>query len=503
MHFLNFDTALLPEEEVEVLIVGSGIGGLTCALVLSELGLKPTLLTRGIGNTFYSQGGIACAVHPQDSPSLHFMDTLRAGRGLCNPKALLIMVEEGIQRVADLERWGVVFDPEPALEGGHSFPRVLKVKDYTGKAIYTTLWNRVKERGIRIIEGELQEILGDECVEGALIYEKGSLRFLRTNLLVLAVGGAGSMFLHSSGHVKGDGIGIAFRKGVPIKNPEFVQFHPTLLEGTSFLISEAVRGEGATLIDSKGERFVDELLPRDQVARAIYSKLKEGEKVFLDLRPIAKRGIDLKERFPVIYSELLKRHIDPYKEPVPVVPGAHYYIGGLEVSTYGQTALWGLYAVGECACTGVHGANRLASNSLLEGLVFGYRTAYRIYQDRKHIKGSKGHFKNSSQGNRQPKYTFEGLKRLMWEHCGIEREEESLKEGLEKLLDWLRDWKEWERTPQNRQLFDMSITALATLWASLQRRESRGCHYRKDYPYQRDQFERDSIINLSELNFFQ
>jgi L-aspartate oxidase len=413
------------------------------------------------------------------------------------------MVEEGVQRVADLERWGVVFDPEPALEGGHSFPRVLKVKDYTGKAIYTTLWNRVKERGIRIIEGELQEILGDECVEGALIYEKGNLRVLRTNLLVLAVGGASSMFLHSSGHVKGDGIGIAFRKGVPIKNPEFVQFHPTLLEGTSFLISEAVRGEGAILIDSKGERFVDELLPRDQVARAIYSKLKEGERVFLDLRPIAKKGIDLKERFPVIYSELLKRHIDPYKEPVPVVPGAHYYIGGLEVSTYGQTALLGLYAVGECACTGVHGANRLASNSLLEGLVFGYRTAYRIYQDRKYIKGSKRHFKNSSQGNRQPKYTFEDLKRLMWEHCGIEREEESLKEGLEKLLDWLKDWKEWERTPQNRQLFDISITALATLWASLQRRESRGCHYRKDYPYQRDQFERDSVIHLSELNLFQ
>jgi len=340
-------------------------------------------------------------------------------------------------------------------------------------------------------------------VFSVLVYEKESLRVLRTNLLVLAVGGASSMFLHSSGHVKGDGIGIAFRKGVPIKNPEFVQFHPTLLEGTSFLISEAVRGEGAILVDSRGNRFVDELLPRDQVARAIYSKLKEGERVFLDLRPIAKKGIDLKERFPVIYSELLKRNIDPYKEPVPVVPGAHYYIGGLEVSTYGQTALLGLYAVGECACTGVHGANRLASNSLLEGLVFGYRTAYRIYQDRKHIKGSKGHFKNFSQGNRQPKYTFEDLKRLMWEHCGIEREEESLKEGLEKLLDWLSDWKEWERTPQNRQLFDISLTALATLWASLQRRESRGCHYRKDYPYQRDQFERDSIIHLSELNFFQ
>ena len=503
MHFLDFDTSLISEEEAEVLIVGGGIAGLTCALTLWELGIKPVILTREVGNTFYSQGGIACAIHPEDSPSLHYLDTQRAGRGLCDSRSLWIMVEEGPQRVADLQRWGVVFDEETALEGGHSYPRVLKVKDYTGRAIYTALWEKVKERGIKSLEGELQEILGEDHLCGALVLEGKSLKFIRTNFLVLATGGASSMFLHSSGHVKGDGIGIAFRRGVPIKNPEFVQFHPTVLEGSSFLISEAVRGEGAILIDSKGRRFIDELLPRDQVARAIYSKLKEGGKVFLDFRPILDRGIDIKERFPVIYSQLLEKGYDPYKEPIPVVPAAHYYTGGLEVSTYGQTALFGLYAVGECSCTGVHGANRLASNSLLEGLVFGYRTAYRIYHDRRYVKKSKGNFKNSAYGNKKPEYNFEDLKKLMWEHCGIEREEEGLKEGLSKLLSWIKGYRRWNRTPENRRLLDVSLTALATLLGALQRRESRGCHFRRDFPHPREEFKKDSIITPDVLNFFE
>ncbi|WP_448588305.1 L-aspartate oxidase [Thermocrinis sp.] len=499
MHFLEFNTSQFSEEEVEVLVVGSGIGGLVCSLTLLELGIKPVILTRGIGNTFYSQGGIACAIHPHDSPSLHFWDTLRAGRGLCSPRSLWILVEEGVQRIIDLQRWGVVFDEDTALEGGHSFPRVLKVKDYTGKAIYTALWERVKERNIRVVEGELQEILGEDKVEGVLVLEGDGLKFYRTSFLVLATGGASSMFLHSSGHVRGDAMGMAFRKGVPIKNPEFVQFHPTVLAGSSFLISEAVRGEGAILIDSQGERFVNELLPRDEVARAIYSKLKEGKKVFLDLRPIK----NIKEKFPTIHSKLTEGGYDPYKEPVPVVPAAHYYIGGLEVSTYGQTSLAGLYAVGECSCTGVHGANRLASNSLLEGLVFGYRTAHRIYHDKRYMQPSKANFKNSAEGSKKPSYNFEDLKKLMWEHCGIEREEGSLIEGIKKLKGWLRDWKEWDRNPENRRLFDMSLVALTTLLGALQRKESRGCHYRKDFPYQRDEFERDTVIGFNELNLLE
>ncbi|MGB9874362.1 MAG: FAD-binding protein, partial [Hydrogenobacter sp.] len=278
--FLNFDISKLPEERVDVLVCGSGIAGLTTAITLMELGIKPVILTRGKGNTYYSQGGIAACVHPQDSPFLHFLDTQRAGRGLCDEKALSVLVDEGIQRVCDLERWGVKFDPDTHMEGGHSFPRVLKIKDYTGRAIYSTLYTKVESLGIPVITGELQEIIGEDRVHGVLYYSDG-LKFIRVKALVLATGGASSMFLYTSNPVKvrGDAIGIAIRCGISIKNPEFVQFHPTVVEGTNLLISEAVRGKGALLIDDRGERFVNELEPRDIVARAIYRKIKEGRRV--------------------------------------------------------------------------------------------------------------------------------------------------------------------------------------------------------------------------------
>ena len=498
VYFLDFDSSKLPEEEAKVVICGSGIGGLTTAIVLKELGVDPLLLTRGVGNTYYSQGGIACALHPHDSPYLHALDTQRAGRGLCKEDTLRILVDEGIQRLADLKRWGVNFDPETTIEGGHSFPRVYKVKDYTGRAIYEALWKRVKELGIKVLMGELQEILGEDRVEGILYYD-GSLKFIRTSVLVLATGGAASMFLYTSNPVKvrGDALGIALRKGLTLLNPEFVQFHPTVVKNTSILISEAVRGEGAILLNSKGERFVDEMQPRDVVARAIYRQIMEGGEVFLDLRPLENKGIDLKERFPTIYHMLRDLGYDPKEQPIPITPAAHYYIGGVEVKSYGETTFEGLYAVGECACTGVHGANRLASNSLLEGVVFGHRTAYKVFHHLSTLKKAKTKiFRNKREGKGKPPYTFEDLRRLMWETCGLEREEESLEEGLQKLRNWLQGWKNWEPNVENRQLFDISLTAMATLSCALWRRESRGVHYRKDYPYEREEYRRDSEYRL-------
>ncbi len=490
----------MPCEEVPVLVCGSGIGGLTTALMLKELGVEPVILTRGIGNTYYSQGGIACALDPKDSPYLHLLDTQRAGRGLCREETLRILVDEGVQRMADLIRWGVVFDEETTLEGGHSFPRVYKVKDYTGRAIYTALWRKVEELKIRVIRGELQEILGDGKVEGILYYD-GELHFLRVRSLVLATGGAASMFLHTSNPVKvrGDAIGIALRKTLEVENAEFVQFHPTVVKDTNILISEAVRGEGAYIVDEFGERFVDELKPRDEVARAIYRKLKEGRQVFLDMRPLIKRGIDLKDRFPTIYQMLRERGFDPEREPVPITPSAHYFIGGIRVDSYGRSSMEGLYAVGECACTGIHGANRLASNSLLEGLVFGYRTAYRIFHDLAYLKSSRANFKNKREGSEEPPYSFEDIRRLMWNHCGLEREEGSLKEALDKLRGWLEGWQNWKPTVENRQLLDISLTALATLSCALWRRESRGVHYRADYPYEREEYRRDSLFKLNSV----
>ncbi len=500
LYFLDFDTSKLPTEKAHIVVCGSGIAGLTVAIVLKELGLDPVILTRGIGNTYYSQGGIACALHPKDSPYLHMLDTLRAGRGLCKEENLRILVDEGIQRLMDLKRWGVEFDEDTTIEGGHSFPRVYKVKDYTGRAIYEALWRRVKELNIRVLMGELQEILGEESVEG-LIYYDGELKLIRTPVLVLATGGAASMFLHTSNPVKvrGDALGIALRKGLSLMNTEFVQFHPTVVKNTSILISEAVRGEGAIIVDQRGERFVDELKPRDEVARAIYKRIKEGQEVFIDLRSLVHKGVKLSERFPTIYSLLKERGYDPEREPIPITPASHYFIGGIEVDSYGRTAFPGLYAVGECACTGVHGANRLASNSLLEGVVFGYRTAYRICGDMAFLKLKEGPVENKREGRMDPPFSFEDLRRLMWESCGLEREEGQLKEAVKRLKGWLEGWESWRPTVENRQLLDISLVALATLSCALWRRESRGVHYRTDYPYEREEFRRDSFYRLKDL----
>ena len=501
-YLLEFDTSVLPTDTADVVVCGSGIGGLTTAIVLKELGLSPVLLTRGIGNTYYSQGGIAGAVLPSDSPYVHFLDTIRAGRYLNDEVATQILVNDGVLRIADLERWGVSFDREggrysTTTEGGHSFPRVLKVKDYTGREIYTKLLSKIEELKIPIVQGELQEIVGDESLQGILFSQSGGLRFIRTKALVLATGGAASMFRHTSNpsKVRGDGIGIAFRAGVGIKNPEFVQFHPTVLKGTNLLISEAVRGEGAHLIDDRGERFVEELQPRDVVARAIYNVLKHGREVFLDLRPLISKGINLEKRFPTIMSFLRDKGIDPSRDPVPVVPAAHYYIGGLEVDTFGKTSVAGLYAVGECACTGVHGANRLASNSLLEGVVFGYRVAYRIYIDMKFLRVSSANFKNTSKTSGECSISFEDIRALMWDKVGLEREEEELLKAKHTLSKWIEQSLDSAPDVTTRQVTDILLVAYATVEGAISRKESRGVHWRKDYPYEREVFRRDTLIH--------
>ncbi len=500
-YFLEFDTSVLPEDSAQVVVCGSGIAGLTSVIVLKELGLSPVLLTRGIGNTYYSQGGIAGAVHPGDSPYVHFLDTVKAGRHLNDKDVVEILVNDGLLRIADLERWGVRFDTEngryaTTTEGGHSFPRVLKVKDFTGREIYTKLLKRVEELRVPIIHGELQEIIGEESVQGVLYSDGEHLKFIRTGALILATGGAASMFRYTSNpsRVRGDGIGIAFRAGVSIKNPEFVQFHPTVLKGTSLLISEAVRGEGAILIDSSGNRFVDELQPRDVVSRAILTVLKQGDEVYLDLRPIVEKGINLEKRFPTIFHFLRERGLDPYREPVPVVPAAHYYIGGLEVDSFGRTSMVGLYAVGECACSGVHGANRLASNSLLEGVVFGYRAAYRVYIDMKYLGSSRSHFRNRRDVVGDLNFRFKDLRNLMWEKVGLERDEDNLTKARCTIYSWLGKARRMKPTIRNRQLFDLLLVALATVEGALTRRESRGVHYRADYPYEREVFRRDTLI---------
>ncbi len=499
--FLNFSSSSLSQESVDVVVCGSGIAGLTCAIKLKELGLNTLILTRGIGNTYYSQGGIACADDPRDSPYMHFLDTLRAGKGLCDERAVMVLVEEGIQRLVDLKLWGVKFDEEKTLEGGHSFPRVSKVKDYTGRAIYEALYRKTQQLSIPIVLGTLEEFLLDEKVEGVLYSTQDGLRIIRSKAVVVATGGAAGMFLHTSNplRIRGDGMGLCLRFGCIIRDPEFVQFHPTVVKDTNILVSEAVRGEGAILVDERGERFVDELQTRDVVARAIYRKLMEGGKVYLDLRHLVSKGIDIRERFPTIYSMLRERGYDPQTQPIPVLPSAHYFIGGLRTDTWGRTTLGGLYAVGECASTGVHGANRLASNSLLEGVVFGYRCAYRVYEDIRYTKPSLRAFKNLKDATLKPSFSVDDLRRLMWEKVGLERTQEGLKEAQEKLLGWLDGYQRWERTPENRALLDISLVALACVRGAIMRKESRGAHYRRDYPHEREEFRFNTHLTLGEL----
>ncbi len=506
-YFLSFDTSLLPSQEAQVVVCGSGIGGLTTAIVLKELGIEPLILTRGIGNTYYSQGGIAAPVHPADSPYIHFLDTLKAGRYINDRDNLDILVKDAALRIVDLERWGVNFDRnregfyELTIEGGHSFKRVLKVKDYTGRAIYEALLNRVRKLSIPILEGELQEILGEEKLSGIILERKGKPFLIRTKALILATGGAASMFKYTSNpeKVRGDGIGIALRSGCTLKNTEFVQFHPTVLKGTGFLISEAVRGEGAVLINSRGERFIEELKPRDEVARAIFDQMMEGNEVFLDMRPILKGGKAIEHLFPTILSVLRERGIDPLREPVPINPAAHYYIGGVEVDSYGRTTMEGLYAVGECACTGVHGANRLASNSLLEGVVFGYRTAYRVYSDIKFLKEGKIDLVHRPSGGKEPSFTYSQLRELMWRHVGIRRNAEGLSHAKEKIERWLEEAPLWGRVPKNRKLLDILLVAYATVLGALGRKESRGGHFREDFPYEREIYRKETFIPLTSL----
>ena len=510
-YFLSFDTQKIPSEEAEVVICGSGIAGLTTAIVLKELGVSPVIITRGLGNTYYSQGGIAAPIHPEDSPYVHLLDTLKAGRYINNEENLRILVNDAVFRIIDLERWGVSFDREKegfyelALEGGHSFKRVLKVKDYTGKAIYEALLKKIKQLGIDIVEGELQEILGEERVYGVIFSKYGSLRVLKTKAVILSTGGAASMFKYTSNpdKVRGDGIGIAVRAGAVLKNTEFVQFHPTVLKNSGFLISEAVRGEGAVLVNSKGERFVNELLPRDEVARAIFRELAEGKEVFLDMRPILDKGKDLRDTFPTILSMLQNVGIDPYKELVPVNPAAHYYIGGIEVDSSGRTSVEGLYAVGECSCTGVHGANRLASNSLLEGVVFGYRTAYRVRSDLAFLDGRFSHVKNASQGKDVPGFSYAELREIMWKYAGIERDGEGLNIAKQKLQNWIESACSREGSPSNRKLLDILLVAYLTVVSAIERKESRGGHYRRDFPHEREIYRRESTIPGLECIYLQ
>ena len=386
----------------DFIIIGSGIAGLRAAIALAPAG-RVLILTKADpteSNTGYAQGGIAAAIGGDDSPELHAADTVRAGDGLCDAAAVKILCDEGPGYVRELLDWGTGFDrdgsgrPALALEAAHSVRRILHAGDSTGREIGRTLWERARGLGsVATVNHALVTglIVEDGIVRGVSYFDsQGAPRTVRAGRTLLATGGAGQVFRETTNPAvaTGDGIALAFEAGARVCDLEFVQFHPTALNHPAaprFLISEAVRGEGARLVNRDGEPFMSryhpdgDLAPRDVVARSIVRESgRTGGGVFLTLAHLT---ANVRDRFPTIAAACRQVGLDLAKDPIPVGPAAHYVMGGIDTDEWGRTSLPGLYAAGETACTGVHGANRLASNSLLEGLVFGARAAVAMQQD--------------------------------------------------------------------------------------------------------------------------
>ncbi len=516
-----------PVIKTDFLIVGTGIAGLFTALKASQHGQVIVTTKKNIddSNTGLAQGGIAAAVHEEDSPFLHLEDTLEAGAGLCNIEAVDVLVREGPERVRELIAAGAQFDMKNgaislAREGAHSKARILHSADTTGAAIRGALAERCQHHpGIEIREGQfLLDILTDtdsnECF-GALCYDSQIKQRIiySARAVIIATGGAGQIYKHTTNPdvATGDGMAACFRAGCRLTDMEFFQFHPTVLYGDEsqrFLISEAVRGEGAILYNGAGERFMKdyhsllELAPRDIVSRAIWNELQHNPKpyVYLDMTVIP----NAPQRFPNIYRTCLERGIDLTREYVPVSPAAHFIMGGIGTNTYGETSIRGLYACGEAACTGVHGANRLASNSLLEGIVFGQRIIdkaeeimyrRRIGADEIYRQFDSSWVFSSSEGGLAPSLVRSRLRDMMWEHVGIIRNENSLKQAYLEVEALYNSIQRQDDILEYYETINMLILGRIIIQAALWRKESRGGHFRSDYPL------RDDLRWIKEMSF--
>ncbi len=531
----------------DFLIIGSGVAGLLFALDTAQVG-RVALVTKKEAmesNTNHAQGGIAAVLDGSDSFDLHIQDTLSSGAGLCHPEVVRLVVEEGPARIAELVQRGVSFSRRPdaaaeafdlGREGGHSRNRIVHTQDMTGREVERALLEQVREHpNIELFENHIAVDLithstrmkrglitttHEEHCCGAYVLDREAhqVRPFVARIVLLATGGAGKVYLYTSNPdiATGDGLAMAYRAGATLANLEFVQFHPTCLyhpEAKNFLISEAVRGEGAILIDARGNRFMErydpdrELACRDVVARAIDTELKKSgdDSVFLD---ISGQDADfIRRRFPNLYENCLTFGIDMTRDPIPVVPAAHYMCGGVVTDTEGRTDIRQLYAVGETACTGLHGANRLASNSLLEALVYAHRAARQAIQE--FLSGALAAMPeppgwdevgtSDSDERIMVSQNWDEIRRFMWSYVGIVRSDKRLERArrrIEMIQQEIRDYYwNFKVTADLIELRNIAMVAELIIRSASHRKESRGLHYNILYPERDDQrWQKDTIL---------
>ena len=523
-------------QQFDFIIIGSGLAGLSFALKAAQAGTVAVITKKAKAetNTAWAQGGIAAVTDGTDSVEAHVSDTLIAGAGLCDEAVVRRIVIDGPERIRELVELGVQFDqkangePDLTREGGHSARRILHARDATGREIERALLEAVaQEKRITLLENHNAVDLitlrklgladGQDRVVGAYVLNEasGEVITLRSDRVILATGGCGRVYLYTTNPTiaTGDGVAMAWRAGAAIANMEFIQFHPTCLyhpKARSFLISEAVRGEGGKLVDREGREFMQKydargaLAPRDIVARAIDAEMKRtgAPCVFVDIRH---RGPDfVKSHFPTIYARCLELGLDITTEPIPVVPAAHYQCGGVQTDDTGATSLPGLYAIGEVGCTGLHGANRLASNSLLEAVVLAHRAAEKLVAWSP-VKEPAPKLPEWTSGNAHDVdelvviyHNWDEIRRLMWDYVGIVRTDKRLQRAAARLRNLTAEIQEfyWDFKINSELLELRNLVTVASLIvdSALLRKESRGLHYTLDHPETDEAYRRPTVL---------
>jgi len=512
--------------ETDFIVVGGGIAGLRAAIGLAEAGRVLVVTKQEVteSNTQYAQGGIAVALSDDDEVELHLQDTIDAGDGLVDVEAARVLVEEGPERIQELIAWGTEFDRSGSKltftrEGAHSRSRILHAHgDSTGRELGRALIERA--RSIPQIAFTEFEFTTDLCIDGdritgvAMLAADGTSKTVRAKAVLLATGGAGQVYSDTTNPsvATGDGIAMAYRAGAAISDMEFFQFHPTALSlsgAPRFLLSEALRGEGALLLNPARERFMPryhpmaELAPRDVVARAIVQEIATSKAIpavaYLDLRHLD--SAHLRERFPRIYATCKQYGIDITADLVPVRPAAHYLMGGIKTNLDGRSTLRGLFAAGETACTGVHGANRLASNSLLEGLVFGARAAAAMRNEVGIVSRSSCPPQVAQRDSDVASEITQQLRAATWKHAGVVRNQD----GLQQLRRQVKVWEGALTSPSRREEIEtrnLLVVSDLIVRSAMAREESRGAHFRSDCPKRDDaRFLKHSIVSGDEIYF--